>query len=92
MRGASGCLLHNYHSTSLLSLLVQLACLLLSCCVRIAKRRQQMSLPARRQLGYSTGSKKDDKKTTLLAEDVADALKEVSSNTLGVLALVTCCV
>eukprot|EP00878_Enallax_costatus_P015825 GHUV01016583.1.p2 GENE.GHUV01016583.1~~GHUV01016583.1.p2 ORF type:complete len:105 (+),score=37.54 GHUV01016583.1:121-435(+) len=42
----------------------------------IAKRRQQMSLPARRQLGYATGSKKDDKKTTLLAEDVAEALKE----------------
>eukprot|EP00878_Enallax_costatus_P005587 GHUV01005860.1.p2 GENE.GHUV01005860.1~~GHUV01005860.1.p2 ORF type:complete len:126 (+),score=45.39 GHUV01005860.1:121-498(+) len=44
--------------------------------LQIAKRRQQMSLPARRQLGYATGSKKDDKKTTLLAEDVAEALKE----------------
>lgn len=41
-----------------------------------------MTLPARRQLGYATGSKKDDKKTTLLAEDVAEALKEVSNGTL----------
>ena len=45
---------------------------------RIAKRRQQMSLPARRPLGYATAGKKDDKRTTLLAEDVAEALKEVS--------------
>lgn len=45
---------------------------------RTAKRKAQMSLQMRRQLGYSGTGKKDDKKVALLTEDVAEALKEVS--------------
>lgn len=48
--------------------------------MQIAKRRQQMTQPMRRQLGYATASKKDDKRTPLLAEDVAEALKEFGIN------------
>lgn len=45
---------------------------------RLCKRKQQLSLPARRQMGYAAGTgKKDDKRHVLLTEDVAEALKDV---------------
>jgi len=47
-------------------------------CCRLCRRKQQMSLQARRQLGYTGGTgKKDDKRHVLLTEDVAEALKDV---------------
>lgn len=53
------------------------ACRAPSC--RLCKRKQQMSLQARRQLGYTGGTgKRDDKRHVLLTEDVAEALKDVS--------------
>lgn len=45
---------------------------------RIAKRKQQMSLPMRRQLGYQAPGKKEDKRTVLLTEDITEALTDVS--------------
>jgi len=46
---------------------------------RIAKRKQQMSLPMRRQLGYQPPGKKEDKRTVLLTEDITEALTDVSN-------------
>jgi hypothetical protein len=54
------------------------------CCAvvcRLCKRKQQISLPQRRQLGYAAGTgKRDDKRHVLLTEDVAEALKDVSTH------------
>lgn len=51
---------------------------LVSLC-RLCKRKQQLSLQQRRQLGLVGGvGKKDDKRHVLLTEDVAEALKDVS--------------
>lgn len=50
----------------------------LSDAMQLCRRKQQMSLQARRQLGYTGGTgKKDDKRHVLLTEDVAEALKDV---------------
>ncbi|KAF8055908.1 TAF10 [Scenedesmus sp. PABB004] len=48
--------------------------------MQLAKRKQQMPLAARRQLGYAGPGKKDDKRTVLLAEDVGGALKDAGLN------------
>eukprot|EP00775_Hariotina_reticulata_P012132 gene12132-12270_t len=45
--------------------------------MQIAKRKQQMSLPMRRQLGYQAPGKKEDKRTVLLTEDITEALTDV---------------
>lgn len=59
-------------------------CLVAAVTCRLCKRKQQMSLPARRQMGYAAGTgKKDEKRHVLLTEDVAEALKDVSEEAAG---------
>jgi hypothetical protein len=59
---------------------VLLAAVLCWLVCRLCKRKQQISLPQRRQLGYAAGTgKRDDKRHVLLTEDVAEALKDVST-------------
>lgn len=43
---------------------------------RSARRKQQMSLPLRRQLGHAPMGKKDEKRSVLLTEDLLEALQE----------------